>query len=231
MCRCTQLLSLLLSCTLATVAQGHCGSCEAGGNAAKATAGNAQQCKDGACPIAAAMGKLPKITFAVGEETLPCEKSATAIADKSGGQIRYCVGDEEFDSKSDAQIALVEATERYVSTFAEPQTCETSGKTTVAGTEIHCVFCARSLAKKMNAAMDGVQMTYLVGQEECTCPQAADKLAQEAGVDKQFVVGEEKTCCEHTARLNLAHAKYKAAVAVLEEATAPKDASQKEQGT
>ena len=181
--------------------------------------------------ISAAMKKLPKITFEVGAEILCCEKSATALAEKSGGYIHYCVGDEEFDAKAAAQIALVEATEKFVSTFSKPHTCKTSGRITVAGTELHCILCARALAKRMNEAMDSVQMTYLVGEQQCNCPDTAAQLAEETGMDKQFVVREEKTCCEHTARLNLARAKYKAAVAVLAEATAKKDAPEEEQGT
>lgn len=225
-----QALSMLLVFTVAAVAQAHCGECGTGDKTTKATTVAAEPCEDGVCPIEAAMEKLPKITFAVGEKTLCCEKSAVEFAETSGGHVHFCVGEEEFDDKANAQVALVEATEKFVSTFTEPHTCEASGKITVAGAEQDCIFCAGALAKKMNAAMDGVEMTYMVGEKECSCPVTAGKLAKEAGVDKQFVVGEEKTCCEHTARLNLARAKYKAAVTVLTEATATEDASEEEQG-
>lgn len=228
-----QVLSMLLVFTVAAVAQAHCGECGKGEKKATATAStaDAEQCKEGTCPIAAAMEKLPKITFAVGDETLCCEKSAAELAKKSGGHIHFCVGDEEFDDKADAQVALIEATESYVSTFTEPHTCEASGKITVAGTELHCPMCAAGLAKKMTAAMEGVQMTYMVGDKECHCPKTAAKFAEDAGLDKQFVIGEEKTTCEHSARLNLARAKYKAAMAVLVEATVKDDAPKQEQGT
>lgn len=212
-------LLVLLVFNASTVVKADCGKCGDSDEVVKATTVDAHQSEDEGCPIAAAMEKLPKITFAVGEGTLCCEKRAAALAEKSGERIHYCVGELQFDAKADAQVALVEATEMFVSTFAEPHTCKTSGKITVADNELHCIFCARSLARKMNEAMDGVQMTYLVGQDKFACPQTAAKLAKEAGLDKQFVVGDEKTHCEQTARLNLAHAKYEAAMTVLTEAT------------
>ncbi len=43
----------------------------------------------------------------------------------------------------------------------------------------------------------------------------AATLAKSSGAKKEFVVAGEKTCCEMTARLNLARAKYKAAVEAL----------------
>lgn len=226
-----QVLSMLLVFNVTTLTKAEFGKVGDGEEAITAITGYVQQGDDEACPIAAAMEKLPKIRFVVGEQTLWCEKSAAAIAEKSDDKIHYCVGEQEFDAKADAQVELLEATEKFVSTFPEPRICKTSGKITVAGSELHCIFCARSLAKKMNDAMDGVQMTYIVGEEECNCPDTATKLGEKAGVEKQFVVGEEKTCCEHTARLTLAHARYKAAVAVLAESTAKKDASERGQGT
>lgn len=226
-----QALSMLLVFTLAAVAQADCGKCENGEQETKATTVAAEQCKEGGCPIAAAMEKLPKIAFTVGAESLCCEKSAEALAEKNGSHMHFVVGEKEFDSKADAQVALVKATEEFVSKFAEPHTCKASGKVTLAGTEQHCKVSAGALAEKLKETMDKVQMTYLVGKEECHCPTAAAKLAQEAGVDKLFLVGKEKTSCEHTARLNLARAKYKAAVAVLAEAADAKEESKEVQGT
>lgn len=211
--------SMLLVFCVAAVAGAHCGECGTCEEHAAANTAAAELCADGVCPIETAMGKLPQITFAVGEKTLCCEQAAMELAENSGDHVHFCVGEAQFDDKADAQVALVEATEKFVSTFAEPHTCKASGKITVAGAEQDCIFCAKGLAKKMNAAMDGVQMTYMVGKKECNCPVTAGKLAEEAGVEKQFVVGEEATCCEQTARLNLARAKYKAAVAVLVAAT------------
>ena len=52
-------------------------------------------------------------------------------------------------------------------------------------------------------------------------PTRATKLAKDSGKEKLFVVGDTKTCCEKTARLNLARAKYKAAVEAMLTAQAP----------
>ena len=75
------------------------------------------------------------------------------------------------------------------------------------------------LAKK---AMNKVEMAYLVGDKECSCPHEASSLAKTTGKDKLFVVAGEKTACSVTARLKLAQAKYKAAVEALAKADAPK---------
>lgn len=226
-----QALSMLLVFSLATAAQANCGDCEKDGKEAKATAVATEQCKAGGCPITAAMEKLPKITFTVGKESVCCEKSAAALAKKNDTHMHYVVGDKEYDSKADAQLALVKSTEEFVSKYAEPHTCKASGKITLAGAEQHCEVSAGALAKKLKATMDKVQMTYVVGEEECHCPTTAAKLAKEEGVEKLFMVGKEKTSCEHTARLNLARAKYKAVLTVLAEAEAAKEEPKELQGT
>jgi hypothetical protein len=70
----------------------------------------------------------------------------------------------------------------------------------------------------MKTAMDNVQLAYQIGDQKCQCPTQAATLAKQTGETKFFLVGEEKTECEVTARLNLARAKYKAAVEALVEA-------------
>ena len=76
--------------------------------------------------------------------------------------------------------------------------------------------------KVAKAAMDKVEMTYLVGEKECHCPTEADKLAKETGDPTVFVVaGQEPTCCNVTARLNLARAKYRAAVVAVTQSESP----------
>ena len=72
------------------------------------------------CPIAAAMSKLPKISYAVGEKKTGCPDAAAKMVKESGGHIHFCVGDTEFDSKSEAQEALLVATEKFVADFAKP---------------------------------------------------------------------------------------------------------------
>lgn len=228
-----QLLSVAALLAAATVAQAHCGECGTKGDKGDKTAA-AATCEKGecdSCPIAAAMEKLPQLTYAVGDESVCCEMGAKTLAKKTGGHIHYVVGKKEFDSKADAQAALLEATEEFLVGFTEPHTCPASGKLTLAGRAQSCEKTAGHMAKLMNDAMSEVKLTYAVGDEECNCPIEAGKLAEKSGKDKQFVVGEEKTCCEQTARLNLARAKYKAAVEALVAAQAPSDKPEAEQGT
>ena len=91
---------------------------------------------------------------------------------------------------------------------------------TLAGQVQSCEKTAAHTAELMQRAVAKVKFTYLVGEKECSCPVEAGKLAKESGKEKLFVVGEEKTCCEKTARLNLARAKYKAAIEALVQAQA-----------
>ena len=219
---------------LAVDVQANCGNCgpkdasgeksaAAGCDAKKCTskACSAAQCDDGeGCPIAAAMERLPKLTFAVGEKKTCCPKEAAKLAKESGGHVHFCVGKKEYDSKADAQMALIGATEKFVAAFTKPHTCPKSGQLTLAGQVRSCEKTAAHTAGLMQRAMAKVKFTYLVGEEQCNCPVKAAKLAKESGEEKLFVLGEEKTCCEKTARLNLARAKYKAAVEAMVKAQA-----------
>jgi hypothetical protein len=192
----------------------------AGGACATTACGGAggKDCKD--CPITAAMKALPQVTFTVGEEKTSCPKAAAELAKKSSTPIRYVVADKSFDAESDAKLALVEATEQFVAAFAEPKVCKESGKVTIAGKDLGCEKAAAQTAAVAKAAMDKVEMTYLVGEKECHCPVEAAKLAKDSGDPTVYVVAGESTGCNVTARLNLARAKYKAAVvAVMQAAT------------
>jgi hypothetical protein len=60
-----------------------------------------------------------------------------------------------------------------------------------------------------------VAMKYVVGEKSCECPVEAKEIAAQSGEKTIYVVNGEKTECEMTARLNLARAKYKAAVEAL----------------
>jgi len=180
---------------------------------------SAAQCDSAkGCPVAAAMDRLPKLTYAVGEKETCCPKEAAKIVKDSGGHIHYCVAGKEFDAESEAQAALLEATEKFVAAFTKPHSCSKSGKLTLAGKPQHCEKSAAHTAELMKKAMAKVKFTYQVGDEECHCPVQAGKLAKETGKDKLFVVGDAKTCCEKSARLNLARAKYKAAVQAMVQA-------------
>jgi len=159
------------------------------------------------------MGKLPKITFAVGDESLCCSEMAKAKSEEIGKPVLFVVEDEKFDSEDKAFVALVAHTEKFVNDFATPHTCSVSGNTTIAGETCGCSVKAGEIASKIKSAMSKVSMSYKVGDEECSCPTQAASLAKASGAAKKFVIdGEEETTCDITARLSLARAKYKAAV-------------------
>ncbi len=223
--------AVLLSASAAYAGCGNCGpkdasaeKCAAGacsGEKCSSETCSAVQCDAGkGCPIAAAMERLPKLTYSVGEKKTCCPDAAAKIVKDSGGHIHFCVADKEFDSKSEAQAALLTSTEQFVANFTKPHTCPKSGQCTLAGQAQGCSKSAAHTAKLMQTAMSKVKFTYAVGDKECGCPVEATKLAKDSGAEKLFVVGEEKTCCEKTARLNLARAKYKAAVEAMLKAQA-----------
>jgi hypothetical protein len=178
----------------------------------------------GGCPITAAMEKLPKMTYLVGTESTCCSKSAETLASAQDATIQYVVGDETYESKEEAMVALAETTETFVSTFASTQKCDKSGTLTVAGKSMSCSVMAGKRAELAKKAMDSVGMTYLVGTESCSCPMQAASMAKNSGEKKQFVIAGEKTCCSVDARVRLAHAKYKAAVEALAKVDAPAEA-------
>jgi len=173
-------------------------------------------CKD--CPVTVAMKRLPRMTYKVGTETTPCPKTAAKMAEKADAKIQFVVGTKTYASKTAALTALAETTEHFVAEFTKPHVCDKSGAVTLAGKTMKCQVSAGKLARTAREAMDKVRMTYLVGKTACQCPKEAAKLAKESGQEKVFVVGQEKTCCSVTARLNLARAKYKAAVIALRQA-------------
>ena len=172
------------------------------------------QC-EGECPIAAAMGDLPKMTYKVGEESVCCANAAAELAEKTGESINYVVGEESYTEKEAAMTSLVETTEAFVTEFVTPCKCDVSGVTKIAGKSCNCPIDAGKKAELVSTAVSGISMSYVVGEETCNCPNKAAALAQTSGEKQFYVVGEEKTCCEMTARLNLARAKYKAAVEAL----------------
>ena len=173
------------------------------------------ECKEGVCPIATAMKELPQMTYKIGEESTCCSKSAAKLAEQHNLPIHYVVGKKTYEQKDEAYTSLVTETETFVNDFITPCKCETSGSTKIAGESCQCSVMAGEKAELVKSAVEKVNMSYLVGEKTCSCPHEADALAKSSEAEKQFVVGEEKTCCEKTARLNLARAKYKAAVEAL----------------
>lgn len=200
---------------------------------ATATAATGTACTDGACaskscgadckdcPITTAMKALPQMTFAVGETKTNCPKEAAELAKTANAAIQYVVCEKTFATEAEANAALADATDKFVAEFIEPKKCEESGKIKVCGKDLCCETMAAETATKAKSAMEKVAMTYLVGEKECSCPNEAATLAKESGNPTVFVVAGETTCCNVQARLNLARAKYKAAVVALMQAEAP----------
>jgi len=172
------------------------------------------------CSVTAGLAKLPKLSYMVGTTALCCEESAKAVASEKSAKVEYVVGTEKFDSQDKAFVSLVTQTEKYVAAFALPSTCSVSGKTTVAGESMTCSVAAGELASKVKKAMDSVAISYKVGEKTCSCPVEAKALASAKSAKALFVVENEATECEHTARLNLARAKYKAALMAMAPAKA-----------
>ena len=163
------------------------------------------------CPIEAGMKGLPKLVYVVGGKVTDCNGQAEKLADEEAAEIQFAL-QQSFDCKQSATHALVVATEAMAEQFATPSTCSVSGTTTIAGKKLHCDKAAATLAQEIREAMDTVKVSYVVGEEECHCPSAAAALAEASGEKTLFVVDGEKTSCELTNRLNVARAKYRAAV-------------------
>ena len=176
-------------------------------------------CSKGECPISAAMAALPKMTYKVGEESTCCSHSAKALAEKSEAPIQFVVAETSYTDKAKAMEALITATETQLTAFTTPSVCEKSGKTTIAGQTCGCKHQAAKNVELVKAAVESVNMSYKVGEETCNCPMKAKSLVAE-GKEMKYVVAGEETCCEMTARLNVARAKYKAAVEALTKAQA-----------
>lgn len=180
------------------------------------------------CPVSKAVAALPKITFAVGDEHTCCNEAATALAKKNNADIKFVVAEKEYCCQNEAKVALVAATNKFVADFAAPHKCEASGTTTIAGKQLSCCNAAAETAQIVKAAMDKVEMAYLVGDKECHCPVEASAVAKESGKQTVFVVADQKTECKVTAELELARQKYIAAVKALAAADSKEKATEKQ---
>lgn len=168
------------------------------------------QCAE--CPVSAAMAKLPKMTYAVGSEKTCCSEQAKTLAEQHKAPIQYVVADKSYDCPTAAKTALVEETESFVAAFTSPKKCEASGNTTIAGHGIACPVEAEKQTVLVSTAIENIKMEYEVAGVKANCSSCAATQAKEKSAPIEYVVGEQKTTCQLTARLNLAHAKYKAAV-------------------
>lgn len=172
-----------------------------------------KSCSD--CPVTVAMKNLPKMTYKVGDKAICCSESAAALAKEHSKPIHFVVAEKTYEDKQKAYTALVETTEKFVNEFITPSKCEKSGKTSIAGKSCNCPVQAGQHAEVVKKAVSDVKMKYVVGKEECHCPTQAKEMASKGDDKTKYVVAGKETCCNLEARLNLAHAKYAAAVKAL----------------
>ena len=195
------------------------------GSAEKSCCSKGEESCSGGCPVSKAMAGLPKMSYEVAGEATCCSASAASLAESKSAPIQYVVGEDKFETKEAAYTSLIEKTEAMVEEFVTPCKCEVSGTTTIAGTKCNCPVKAGETAELVKNAVEAVQISYEVGGEACSCSTKAAEMAKEGGVEKMFVVDGEKTSCEMTAKLNLARAKYKAAVAAMVAQSQPAEAA------
>lgn len=178
-----------------------------------------------ACPIAKAMEALPKMSYIIAGEASACAKSASTAAE-AGKEVKYVVAGKELCCPTTAKDNHIQSVETFVSTFASTHTCDASSKTYVGNKGYDCNQHASTVAAVAKKAMDGVKTVHLVGDKEICCPNAASEAAEKKGTTVTYVVAEEKTQCAKTNRMNVAVAKYKAAIQAIAQAEAPAEASQ-----
>lgn len=187
------------------------------------------------CPIKrrvdAILTSLPSMQYKVGEETMGCPKAAAKLAEANGGKIVYVVGDESYTDEGEAMAQLAKVLEEKIDSMTVMQFA-------VGDDCVRCPMTAKSLAKKadkkvmyrvggfdfdtqekaeqalaaVKTAVDGVKMSYKVGETTTGCSETAGKLAKENGGKMVYVVGEEETPCPKTAQLKLDQAKVQAIV-------------------
>ena len=172
------------------------------------------ECKP--CAVSKAMEALPKLVYRIGEETTTSPVEAGRIARKTKHKIEFVVQEKVFKEETVAFAAMVDMTEKFVADFAKPRKCNVSGNTIVAGKSVCCEVAAGEVVSLVKKAMDTIKVSYRVGEETTCCPDAAKALAEKSG-EKVVKVVAGKACggCSTTTRLNLARAKYKAAVEAL----------------
>lgn len=167
---------------------------------------------EGVCPVTLAMSKLPQLVYTVGEQRVCCESMAAELANKESSEVHYVVVDKTFEDKGKAMTALVDSTEAMVNAYISPAKCEVSGNTTIAGKTCSCPVETAQRTKAVEEAVSGVAMKFVVDGQEAACGNCAASRSEATGKPVEFVVAGQSTTCETTARLNLARAKYKAAV-------------------
>ncbi len=218
-------VAFVCSISVAQESESKCSKCPSSSTAVS-TSTDEEACSG--CPVTAAMKNLPAMTYKVGDESVCCSKSAAALAEKNDKPVMFVVGEKTFDSETEAYTALVESTEAFVEKFITPSKCEASGMTSIAGSSCGCPVEAGKKSEMVKAAIKDIKMTYVVGETKCSCPNEAKSLAAKTDEKTTYVVDGKESCCNLEARLNLAKAKYAAAVKAL--ATTEKQDDKKEVG-
>jgi hypothetical protein len=208
-------LSLVLLCNMTIAQDAVCPKCPSQKSDVVSADASSDDKQCSQCPVTAAMKKLPQMTYKVGDESVCCSEAASALAKKHSQPMHYVVGEKTYESEKEAYTALVESTEAFVEKFVKPCKCEASGTTSIAGSSCGCPVEARQKAELIKKAVNEVKMTYVVGTEKCQCPSQAKTMASKSGDTTKYVVDGKETCCDLEARLNLAKAKYAAAIKAL----------------
>ncbi|MDA0811953.1 MAG: hypothetical protein O3C21_06150 [Verrucomicrobia bacterium] len=172
------------------------------------------------CPLTKAMADLPKISYVIAGEASACAASATAAAE-AGKEVKYVVAGKELCCPTAAKYAHVEAVEEFVASFASTHACSDSGKTFVGNKGYDCSQHASTMAAAAKKAMDDVKTVYVVAGKEFCCASTASETAKNDNAKVTYVVADQKTECAQTNRMNVAIAKYKAAIQCLIQAEAP----------
>lgn len=201
--------------------------------AAEKSAGCNKPCSKGAGegPASAVLASLPSMKYRVGPETTGCAQSAEAMAAKAGQTITYVVGEQTFEKKSEATLALAKVLEDEMTKMLTVQSnsgaaaggCPHAAKEAakqgaalvsykVGGVEYSDQVKAERAAKLASEAAASVKVSYKVGDEKFCCDRMAGTKAKEVGKTVTFVVGEEETCCQDMVKLLVVQAKIKAIV-------------------
>ena len=209
------------SCSLSQVASKAAGPCKLSQVAKKSGPCNASKktslvkAEGKQCPVDVAMKRLPQITYVVGKTHTQCQATAGKLAVKSGTDATYMVAGKKFSDMKLAKVAHVEATENFVNAMCDSHKCPKSGKTFVGKKSFHCAVSAGKIASAGKSAMEKVVMQYKVGKKAICCPDMASDFAKSTKQAVTFKVGTSETTCSMTGRMNLAKAKYRAAVVAM----------------
>ncbi len=216
------------SCGGKTHGTSACGAAKADG---KPSCGAKSTITTGDSRVDAALASLPKIRYRVGEQVMCCEQTAAKLAESTGKPLEYLIGDEVLNGHCAAEIRMAAILEGEIQKLAAVQyavadesvSCPATAKRLaekkkaavayrVAGIDFESPDKADKAVKLVSEAVDGVKMSYKVGDEKFCCDKMAGMRAKGNGGKMSFVVGDEETTCENHARLLLMEAKARAAV-------------------